>query len=56
MRTKEEILLLSKYESEILDIIYNQEEFTTSDLQGAVQAVVLNIYREGQKAATKKEA
>ena len=56
MRTKEEMLLLSKYEDEILDVIYNQDEYTTSDLQGVVGAIVYRIYLEGQKAATKKEA
>ena len=55
MISKEEMLLLSKYEDEILDVIYNQDEFTTSDLQGRVSAIVRSIYRDGQNAVKKKE-
>ena len=46
MNTKE-ILQLNKYENEILELIDNQDEFTRSDFQARVQAVVLNIVRGG---------
>lgn len=47
MNTKD-LLELSKIESEILDIIQESAEFTTSDLQGAIQAQVLNAYNLGK--------
>lgn len=50
MLSKEVIRLENKYSSEILDVIYNQEQFTTSDLQGVVAAIVLKIYNEGKSA------
>lgn len=40
-----ELLKRSKFEDEILELIYSQEEYTTSDLQGRVSAIVLNIIR-----------
>jgi len=43
------IVELSLIESEILDIIENAEEFTTSDLQGCIQAQVLKAYQLGAK-------
>jgi hypothetical protein len=48
MLPKEVLQVESKYSSEILDVIYNQEQFTTSDLQGIVSAIVLKIYNEGK--------
>lgn len=42
-------LLTSKYEDEILDLIDNQDEFTRSDLQGIVTALVNKIMIEGFK-------
>lgn len=42
------IIKLSKIENEILDIIQNVEDFTTSDLQGCIQAQVLNAYNLGK--------
>lgn len=33
----------SEYENEILDLIDHRDEFTRSDLQGAVQALVMKI-------------
>ena len=49
MKDTNTIIELSKIESEILDIIYNVDEFTTSDLQGVIQAQVLNAYELGKK-------
>ncbi len=46
MNTKE-ILALSKYEDEILNLIDEQPDMTRSDLQGVVAALIMNIYREG---------
>jgi hypothetical protein len=45
--TKEANLLVMKCSEEILDVIYNQDNYTTSDLQGRVGAIVLNILRIG---------
>ncbi len=42
-------LLTSKYESEILELIDNQDEYTRSDLQGIVTALVNRIMNEGFK-------
>ena len=44
--TKENMSLVSKYENEILDLIYHWEDYTTSDLQGCVSAIVMKILRE----------
>jgi len=46
---KKSMLDLSKYQDEILDIINNLEEFTTSDLQGVLSVITKNIYDEGYK-------
>lgn len=32
-----------KYENEILEIVDNRDNFTRSDLQGAIMAIVMNI-------------
>lgn len=50
MSSIESVRVINKYSSEILDVVYNQNEFTTSDLQGVVEAIVRNIYEEGRKA------
>lgn len=42
-------LLTSKYEDEILDLIDNQDEYTRSDLQGIVTALINKIMNEGFK-------
>lgn len=47
MNTKQ-LLKNTKYESEILDLIFNRDEYTTSDLQGIVEALVLKIQRESK--------
>lgn len=46
MITKEEILKNAKHEDEILELIYNHQDYTTSDLQGRVMAIVLKIKSE----------
>ena len=40
---KADILKRSEFEDKILDLIYKRDEFTTSDLQGCVAAIVINI-------------
>jgi len=47
------IIELSKIEDEILDIIYNADDFTTSDLQGAIQAQVRIAYNLGKEEREK---
>ena len=37
----------SQYESEILELIDNADEFTRSDLQGVVSVIVNKIYQTG---------
>jgi len=41
MKTTEEILKLSRLESELLDIIDNADDYTRSDLQGVIAAFVM---------------
>ena len=48
MEDAKTISQLSKIESDILDLINEADEMTTSDLQGAVQAQVLNAFRLGK--------
>jgi len=43
-----------KYSDDILEIVDNQEEFTRGDLQGAIEAVVMNILIEVQKKQYKQ--
>lgn len=44
--TKEETIRVVQYESEILNLIDNQDKFTRGDLQGQVQAIVMKIIGE----------
>lgn len=46
MITKEEMLRNNVYENEILEVVDNQDDYTRSDLQGRVGAIVMNIIRE----------
>lgn len=41
-----QILKNSKYEDEILELIDERDEYTRSDLQGRVAAIVMKIIRE----------
>lgn len=41
------IKLINQYTDEILEIMDNQDEFTRSDLQGIVDALVMKILRAG---------
>ena len=44
---------LFSFEDDILTLIDNQDDFTRSDLQGAVSALVRNIYNTGMEAGKK---
>lgn len=48
MTKENEMRLISKFEDQILELIDNQEDYTRSDLQGVVQAIVMNIIRENK--------
>lgn len=41
----QELMKRSYFEEEILELIYNQENYTTSDLQGRVSAIVIGIIK-----------
>lgn len=41
------VKLINKYSENILRIIDNQDDFTRSDLQGAVDAIAINILNCG---------
>lgn len=46
MITQEQIVQNSQYESEILELIENHDEYTQSDLQGIVGAIILKIQQQ----------
>ena len=43
------MMITEKFADEILDVINHYDDFTTSDLQGVVSAIVMKIYAEGRK-------
>lgn len=45
----DEFRLINKYENEILEVVDNQDDYTRSDLQGRVSAIVMNILRAGKE-------
>jgi|WetSurSiteA1Bulk_404760.scaffolds.fasta_scaffold01123_10 hypothetical protein len=45
-----DFVLISKYEDKILDIIYHYDDFTTSDLQGAIEAQLKMLIDEVKKS------
>ena len=47
--------LTNKYENEILELIDNQDEYTRSDLQGIVTALVNKIMENGYKIICDKK-
>ena len=49
MITKEQTLKNNEYENEILELIDNGDEYTRSDLQGIVQALILKIQSEAKQ-------
>jgi hypothetical protein len=49
MSAADNVHLVNKYTNEILELMYSQEDYTTSDLQGMVSAIVLSILNEQKK-------
>lgn len=43
MFTPEQVLKISQYSDRIIDLVAHANEMTTSDLQGAADAIVMNI-------------
>lgn len=41
------VRLINKLSDNILEVIDNQDDFTRSDLQGVIQAIVVNILNKG---------
>lgn len=52
MEATKEMKLQWEYENEILELIDNQDEYTRSDLQGRVTAIVMNILRKEKELGT----
>ena len=48
-------LLTNEFESEILDLIDNRDEFTRSDLQGVVTVLVNKIMTKGYQILKEEE-
>ena len=48
LSTENEMLLVSKYENEMLELIYGMEDLTTSDLQGCIGSILLRLHRESK--------
>lgn len=48
-------MLTIEFESEILDLIDNRDEFTRSDLQGVVTVLVNKIMQRGHEILSKVE-
>ena len=49
MSAADNVHLVNKYTNEILELMYSQEDYTTSDLQGMVSAIVLSIISDAKK-------
>lgn len=49
MEATEEMRLQWEFENEILELIDEQDEYTRSDLQGRVSAIVMNILSKGKE-------
>ncbi len=49
MSAADHVHLVNKYTNEILELMYSLEDYTTSDLQGMVSAIVLSILNEREK-------
>lgn len=49
MSAADNVHLVNKYTNKILEVIYSHEDYTTSDLQGMVSAIVLSILNEQEK-------
>jgi hypothetical protein len=49
MEATEEMRTQWEFENEILELIDSQDDYTRSDLQGRVSAIVMNILRKGKE-------
>ncbi len=52
---EKEVVAIMDFSSRLLDICENRDEFTQSDLQGAIDAVVLDAVRWGRINPKKEE-
>ena len=43
------MLFLNQYENEILELVDEQDDYTRSDLQGRVMAIVHKVFAAGQQ-------
>ncbi len=50
MSAADHVHLVNKYTNEILELMYSQDDYTTSDLQGMVSAIVLIIIYDCKKS------
>ena len=48
MISNETTFLMLKYSDRILEVIDQRDDFTRGDLQGAIEAIVLEILNQGQ--------
>lgn len=55
MVTPSDFMLIAPYFDELLDIIYHRDDFTTSDLQGAIEAQLYKLVREVRNESIKHE-
>lgn len=49
MKAMEEMRIIWGFENEILELVDNQNDYTRSDLQGRVTAIVMNILYKGKE-------
>ncbi len=54
MSQKDRFELIMKYSDEILELVYNHEEYTTSDLQGRAEAIIMSVIHYTEKIVTKE--
>ncbi len=55
MKAAEEMRIIWEFENEILELVDNQNDYTRSDLQGRVTAIVMNILRKGKELGKTKK-
>ncbi len=55
IKATEEMRIIWEFENEILELVDNQNDYTRSDLQGRVTAIVMNILRKGKELGKTKK-
>lgn len=55
MKAIEEMRTIWEFENEILELVDNQNDYTRSDLQGRVSAIVMNILLKGKELSKAKQ-